>query len=170
MSFIQVVFQLIYQISFTMNKCLRYFSIRVLENTIKYVHFLVNWTNVRPLCTGKWALTDDPILIYSLHKQGQYNKASSVPISYKQKAFVNSMPRQNVLTSHPAPMFLYVPWNGTGIVPFQILWPCLNLKILPYFIGHAIKLLSSEHIQLHSFKIPIFSNYIYPPVFKHVFD
>lgn len=27
--------------------------------------------------------TADPTLIYSLHKQGRYNKASSVPISYK---------------------------------------------------------------------------------------
>lgn len=80
------------------------------------------------------------------------------------------MPRQNVLTSYIVSMCLYIPWNGTSTVSFQILCPSLNLKILPDFTNPAIKLLSPEHNQQHSFKISIFYNYIYPPVFRHAFD
>lgn len=157
MSFIQAVFQFIYQISFTVKKCLRYFSILVLENEIKYVHLFVNWTNFFPLCSGKWALTDKLILIYSLHKQGQYNKASSMPISRIHLSI--PCPKWNWGKMCSLLTCTYVPlcsWNGTSTVSFQILCPSLNLKILPDFISHAFKRLSSEHIQLHSFKISNF--------------
>lgn len=100
--------------------------------------------------------TDDPILIYSLHKQGQYNKVSSVPTSYKQDAFVNSLPRQNVLTSYPAPMCLMFLQIAMALSLFKY---SVHLSIWKFFQTSFVilsKLLSPEHIQLHSLKISIF--------------
>lgn len=92
--------------------------------------------------------TDDPILIYSLHKQGQYNKVSSVPTSYKQDAFVNSLPRQNVLTSYPAPMCLMFLQIAMALSLFKY---SVHLSIWKFFQTSFVilsKLLSPEHIQL----------------------